>query len=51
MILTEEDLPVVADEILDYVGEVWTAREDKKFRTFLAYLTYHIYGREHRIND
>ncbi len=51
MNLTEEDLPVVADELLDYVGEVWTQQDEKKFRTFLAYLTCHIYGKEHRIND
>ncbi len=51
MNLTEEDLPVVADELLDYVGEVWTQQDEKKFRTFLAYLTYKVYGRERGLND
>lgn len=43
MILTKDtDLPVVADEVLDYAGEVWMAQDKKPFRTFLAYLAMHI---------
>ena len=47
MLLTNDDPPVVADAVLDYVGEVWAAQDKKGFHTFLAFLTYHLYRREH----
>ncbi|MHB8845643.1 MAG: hypothetical protein ACYC7L_12970, partial [Nitrospirota bacterium] len=51
MLLTDDDLPVVADAVLDYVGEVWAAQDKKGFRTFLAFLTYHLHRREHGLTD
>ncbi len=50
MILTnDEHLPVVADEVLDFAGEVWAAQEKKPFRTFLAFLTALVSGRESQL--
>jgi hypothetical protein len=51
MELTNEDLPVVADAVLDYVGEVWAAQDKKAFHTFLAFLTYHMHRRERGLKD
>jgi len=40
------DIKLIPDAVLDYVGEVWMAQENKPFRTFLAFLRFEMYGRE-----
>ncbi len=46
--ISADKVPVVQDEVLDYVGEVWAAQDKKTFPTFLSYLSFHMYGREQK---
>jgi hypothetical protein len=50
---TEEirvETPVVEDTFLDQVGEMWKVEGKKAVPTFLAYLNYQVYGREHALD-